>query len=180
MTIETAIRPAAGLLSFPCRLNTLNTSTFDSDGTIHKSACVSTSRIQATMTKRILNVGQCCRDHDTIERYLQQHFPCEVESANTAHDTIELLQQGRFDLVLVNRKLDIDYTDGIEVIRRLKANAATAGVPVMLITNYAEHQELAVAAGALHGFGKLEFDKPATRERIAAALENRPTGSPLS
>jgi hypothetical protein len=40
----------------------------------------------------------------------------------------------------------------------------------MLVTNYAEHQEAAVAVGAIRGFGKLEFDKPETRERLAAVL----------
>lgn len=124
------------------------------------------------MTKRILNVGQCCKDHDTIQHYLTQHFDCEVEQATAARDTLNLLQQSAFDLVLVNRKLDCDYTDGIEVIRQMKANPATAGVPVMLITNYPEHQEMAVAAGALRGFGKLEFDRPATRERLAAVLKD--------
>ena len=70
--------------------------------------------------------------------------------------------------MLVNRKLDADYSDGIEVIRAIKADAATADVPVMLVTNYPEHQDAAVAAGALRGFGKLEFDQPETREKLAA------------
>jgi hypothetical protein len=57
------------------------------------------------------------------------------------------------------------------VIRRLKADPATAGVPMMLITNYPEHQDAAVSSGALCGFGKLDFDDPRTRERLAAVLE---------
>jgi hypothetical protein len=42
----------------------------------------------------------------------------------------------------------------------------------MLITNYPEHQDAAVEAGAIRGFGKLEFDNPETRETLAAVLEN--------
>ena len=80
------------------------------------------------------------------------------------------MKSGQFDLVLVNRKLDIDYSDGIDVIRTLKADPATASVPVMLVTNYPEHQDAAIAAGAVRGFGKLEFDKPETRETLAAVL----------
>jgi hypothetical protein len=44
----------------------------------------------------------------------------------------------------------------------------------MLVTNYSEHQDAAVAAGAIRGFGKLEFGKPETRDVIAAVLENQP------
>jgi two-component system chemotaxis response regulator CheY len=83
------------------------------------------------------------------------------------------LKSDRFDLVLVNRKLDVDYSDGLEVIRQIKSDPAIADVPVMLVTNYPEHQDAAVAAGAVRGFGKLEFEKPETRERIAAVLAVR-------
>jgi len=122
------------------------------------------------MTKRVLDVGQCARDHATISAFLRRHFACEVAQAHHAEDALEQLKSGHFDLVLVNRKLDVDYSDGIDVIRKMKADQATASVPVMLITNYPEHQEAAVAVGAIRGFGKLEFDKPETLERLATAL----------
>ena len=68
-------------------------------------------------------------------------------------------------LVLINRKLDHDYSDGIHVLERLKADSATAAVPVMLITNYEDHQQAAVLAGAVPGFGKLALDAPETVDR---------------
>jgi two-component system chemotaxis response regulator CheY len=91
-------------------------------------------------------------------------------------DTLEQLKGGRFDLVLVNRKLDADYSDGIEIIRQIKADREIAEVPVMLVTNYLEHQDAAIAAGAMPGFGKLEYEKPETREKLAAALGARKGG----
>jgi CheY-like chemotaxis protein len=124
------------------------------------------------MPKRILDVGQCGPDHATISRYLTEHFDCEVVRADALTDALENLTSQPFDLVLVNRKLDIDYSDGLEVIRQMKTNPATADVPVMLVTNYVEHQDAAVAAGALRGFGKLDFDKPETHETIASALNS--------
>jgi len=124
------------------------------------------------MTKRVLDVGQCSPDHATIREFLARHFDCEVQQAHGPGDALEQLKSGTFDLVLVNRKLDHDYSDGIDVIRAIKADAAVAGVPVMLVTNYAEHQDAAEAAGALRGFGKLEFDAPETREKLAAVLGN--------
>ena len=72
--------------------------------------------------------------------------------------------------MLINRKLDCDYTDGIEIVKALKADEELRSVPVMLVTNLPEHQEAAVAAGAERGFGKLEFEKAATLERLRAVL----------
>ncbi|HEY4234047.1 MAG TPA: response regulator [Lacipirellulaceae bacterium] len=123
------------------------------------------------MPKRVLDVGQCGPDHAAIRRFFAANFnDVEIEQAAACDDTLALLRRGHFDLVLVNRKLDEDYSDGIEIIRAIKRHPEFAAVPVMLITNYPEHQATAVTAGALHGFGKLEYDLPATKEKIATAL----------
>lgn len=123
------------------------------------------------MPKRVLDVGQCGPDHATICNYLARNFDCEVVPVDDAAAAMAELRRQSYDLVLVNRKLDIDYTDGIEVIRALKSDARTANVPAMLVTNYPEHQDAAVAAGAVRGFGKLEFGKAETREKLARFLE---------
>lgn len=121
--------------------------------------------------KRILDVGNCGPDHGAIKRLLASHFDCQVDQAHHAADTLQAVREQEYDLVLVNRKLDADYSDGIEIIRQLKADEALAKAPVMLITNYAEHQEAAVQAGAVRGFGKLEFDKPETVAALRAVLD---------
>jgi CheY-like chemotaxis protein len=131
------------------------------------------------MPKRVLDVGQCGPDHATIRQYLTRHFDCEIAKADTTDDALAMLKRGSFDLVLVNRKLDIDYTDGLEVIRRIKSDPAAAAVPVMLVTNYPEHQNAAVAAGAIRGFGKLEYDKPETLIRLEEVLGEK-SGSATS
>jgi CheY-like chemotaxis protein len=120
--------------------------------------------------KRVLDVGQCGPDHASIRRYLTNHFDVDIVQTHGLSDTLAELRAGQFDLVLVNRKLDADYSDGIEILREIKSAAEIAHVPVMLITNYADHQDAAVAAGAHRGFGKLEFDDPATKEKLAALL----------
>lgn len=124
------------------------------------------------MKKQVLDIGNCGPDHAAIRAYLTRNFDCEVVQVDDAAGAFAELKAAPFDLVLVNRKLDIDYSDGIEVIRRLKSDPVIAAIPVMLVTNYPDHQDLAVAAGALRGFGKLEFGKPKTRERLAAVLES--------
>lgn len=105
-----------------------------------------------------------------IKRFLTGHFGCEVIQADAADDALAALRQRQVDLVLVNRKLDVDYSDGVDVIRQIKAEPQFAGVPVMLVTNYPEHQQLAVQLGAQRGFGKLELEQPATIERLRPIL----------
>lgn len=122
------------------------------------------------MKQRVLDVGNCAPDHAAIVRLLTSRFDAEVQQADAAPDALQRLREEDFALVLVNRKLDVDYSDGIEVVRAIKADSQLEHLPVMLITNYPEHQEAAIAAGAVRGFGKLEFDAPETTARLAEAL----------
>lgn len=121
-------------------------------------------------TPRVLDVGNCGHDHGQISSMLKRNFGAESVVAHTAAETLERLARERFDLVLINRKLDHDYSDGIEILKRLKSDPELSQVPVMLVTNYAEHQEQAVAEGALPGFGKKELGLSTTQERLAAVL----------
>lgn len=120
---------------------------------------------------RILDVGNCVPDHSTLTCYLTRHFVCVVDEAPDGARAMTKLKAQPYDLVLVNRKLDVDYSDGLDVIKLIKADPETKEVPVMMITNYPDHQDAAVAAGALRGFGKLEYDEPATLERLKDVLE---------
>ncbi|MCA9232450.1 MAG: hypothetical protein KDA57_17505 [Planctomycetales bacterium] len=121
------------------------------------------------MTKRVLDVGNCGPDFASISRFLTSHFDCQLAQAHGLQDTLQMLRENCFDLVLVNRKLDQDYSDGIEIIRAIKSDAELRHTPTMLVTNYAEHQDAAVALGAERGFGKLEFDG-GTAERLKPIL----------
>jgi CheY-like chemotaxis protein len=122
------------------------------------------------MKKRILSIGQCGPDNYSIRAFLTRSFDCDIDTADATADALAQMKRSKFDLVLVNRKLDADYSDGIEVIRALKDDPATASVPVMLITNYPEHQDAAIDIGAIRGFGKLEFGKRETLELLTPIL----------
>lgn len=97
-------------------------------------------------------------------------YAAEITQVATAEETLDALRQGPFDLVLINRKLDIDYTDGIEILKAIKADTAIAAVPVMLVTNFADHQQQAVAAGGELGFGKAELEEQGTLDRLDPIL----------
>lgn len=120
--------------------------------------------------KRVLDVGQCAADHGAISHLIRRQFKADVTEAHDLDDALTQLRAGNFDLVLVNRKLDADGGDGLEVIRQIKADANLAGVPLMLVSNFAEYHERAVAAGAEMGFGKADLGAPATRERLEKFL----------
>ena len=123
-----------------------------------------------SVKKRVLDVGQCNPDHYSIRHLIEGKFAAEVVRAHLPADALAKLREGQFDLVLINRKLDQDYSDGLEIIKLMKADAALASIPVMLVTNYAEHQEAAVAVGAAWGFGKLEYNRPETHDRLKKFL----------
>jgi CheY-like chemotaxis protein len=122
------------------------------------------------MRKVVLDIGNCGPDHAAISAMFQEGFDAEILKADQWSDAVALLQSHNIDLVLVNRKLDIDYSDGLEIIRRMKSEPAFQSIPVMLITNYAEYQQAAVAIGAEYGFGKLELRTPETKARVSRCL----------
>ena len=94
----------------------------------------------------------------------------DVVQAHGPEDALSALRRGNFDLVLVNRKLDRDGSDGLAIIQQIKADEQLAATPCMLITNFPEHQAAAVAAGAEPGFGKSSVSAPETIERLGKYL----------
>jgi len=121
--------------------------------------------------KHVLNVGQCAMDHSSIRQWIEDRFDAHVVPAHDARDALKQLRAGHFDLVLVNRKLDSDDSDGLEIVRAIKADASLTALPVMLVSNYADAQAEAVAAGAIPGFGKAQLSNEQTQERLRAVLE---------
>jgi two-component SAPR family response regulator len=130
------------------------------------------------MTKKIvLDVGNCGPDHSAISAMFRKHFDVEILRADQLSDTLAILQQQKVDLILINRKLDIDYSDGMDILHAIKKSDAFRDIPVMLITNYAEYQQQAVAAGAILGFGKLELHAPDTLDRLRSVLQSTDANS---
>jgi CheY-like chemotaxis protein len=115
-------------------------------------------------------VGQCRPDSAAIGHYLRSNFGAEVVTADTAAAALQLLAERSFQLVLLNRILDADGSEGMQILHEIRRQERWQELPVMLVSNYAEWQQKAVAAGALPGFGKAELNRPETRQRVAEAL----------
>jgi DNA-binding response OmpR family regulator len=121
-------------------------------------------------SRRVLDVGQCDPDHANITRMLKEHFDVSVDRAKSIEQVHYMMGFYEYDLVLINRILDADGAQGLELIEQLKTNAETQEVPVMLVSNFADAQDAAVDLGALPGFGKSQLSTDEALDRLNAAL----------
>ena len=83
------------------------------------------------MTARILVVDDVPANVKLLEvRLLAEYF--EVLTASNGRDALEICESGRVDVVLLD--VMMPEMDGFEVCRRLKAEQATAHIPVVMVT----------------------------------------------
>ena len=115
-------------------------------------------------------VGHCGFDSGSLTRFAKEIAPeAEVTRVNDqqALDTLANADT----LLLVNRVLDGRFDAGGSGIALIKSiNEQENSPATMLVSNYADAQEEAEAAGALPGFGKSQVGDPSTRQRIAEAI----------
>jgi CheY-like chemotaxis protein len=121
--------------------------------------------------KRVLSIGQCFADHGSISRTLQRHFGAEVIGVDEPNEALDRLRRESFDLVLINRRLDADGSSGVAVVEQIKADERLRPLPVMLVSNYDDAQDEAIAAGALPGFGKAALGQPHMLARLRPLLD---------
>ncbi len=122
------------------------------------------------MSKTLLDCGNCSPDFNAIRQMATSHFGATVIQSQGIEDTMEVLKRQKVDLVTVNRKLDHDYSDGLDVVRAIKSDPEVGSVPVMLVTNYEEHQKAAIEAGCEPGFGKLALRAEGTLQTLEPYL----------
>jgi CheY-like chemotaxis protein len=120
--------------------------------------------------RKVLSIGQCEPDSAALARFLTKHFDVSIDRAALPDEALGKMRSDRYDLVLINRKLDADYSDGTEILKAIKGDDDLARTPVMVVSNYEEAQREAAALGAEYGFGKLEYAKPEVVERLKPFL----------
>jgi two-component system, chemotaxis family, chemotaxis protein CheY len=121
------------------------------------------------MPIKILDVGQCGFDGPRMSRLLREKLDATVDSAATEEDATRSLGAGKYNLVLVNRVLAADGASGVKLIHTLIESGCTA--PLMLVSDRADAQDIAVAHGAVRGFGKAVLEQPETFELIRNAAK---------
>lgn len=122
------------------------------------------------MPKTLVDCGNCGPDFLAIRAMVEGEFGARVLQSHGLDDTLAILREHPIDLVTINRKLDQDYSDGLEVAKAIKADTEVSRVPVMLVTNYTEHQEAAISVGCVRGFGKLALASPETHRLLRPFL----------
>lgn len=120
--------------------------------------------------RRVILAGHCGADSASLTRLVRDALGA-VEVVG-AHDDAALRRAGAAPgtLALVNRVLDGRFDDagGVDLIRRLRPSLPA--VVWMLVSDYADAQAAAVAAGALPGFGKSDLRGEQARARLRAAF----------
>ena len=126
------------------------------------------------MTKKVALIGHCGPDSSYLRLAVSRaRRDAQVVIVDDQQE-MERAIQGGVDLLLLNRVLDygFDETDGAEVIRKLRA--VYPELKMMLVSNHAEAQVEAVAAGALPGFGKRDIGTDRVTNLIRDALADEP------
>ena len=96
----------------------------------------------------------------------------EVREATTALEALEMLEKERPDLIVMD--IQLPGMDGLEATRKIKAQPATADIPVIAVTSYAMKgdREKALAAGCV-GYVTKPIDKNIFIQEVAARLGDK-------
>ena len=112
-------------------------------------------------------------DHLTLETYntIMSYFGHESYLADSGMLAIELAEQQSPDFIVVD--MNMPDMHGFDVLRRLRKNPLTAGIPAMMVSASPE----AVAEGAL-AVGAQEYRcKPVRPDELLEVIEKYTTGN---
>lgn len=118
---------------------------------------------------RVIDVGNCSADHSSL-RCVVELLNSDLVRAHTVPEALQLMREQPAKLVIVNRIMDRDGSEGLELIRQAQQDESLKSVPIMLVSNYPDAQQAAISAGAVPGFGKSQLFTPETRELISQYL----------
>lgn len=125
-------------------------------------------------SRMVISAGQCGYDNGRLRSLIRSINPDLIfHATDSAAETERLIEEnpGSIALVLVNRVFDANGQSGLELIQTLTGKQAESRPHVMLVSNYEDAQAMAIAHGALPGFGKSALGDSRTADRIKSALE---------
>jgi hypothetical protein len=124
------------------------------------------------MSKKVALVGHCGPDSSFLRMAVSSaDRAIKVLSVDDSGELQHALADG-VDLLLLNREMPYGFDAGLGVDMIPGLRKKYPAVKIMLISNYAEAQAAAVAAGALPGFGKREIGSPRVGELLRDALKD--------
>ncbi|MCH7527413.1 MAG: hypothetical protein IID39_08255 [Planctomycetes bacterium] len=129
---------------------------------------------------RVLDVGNCDPDHASLRQLLIHNFEVDVDRVMFVNEALEALAGTGYTMVFVNRLIFADSSEGLTLIKQMRADDTMRDTPVMMISNYADAQDRAVAAGAVRGFGKADLTDAATVGCIEAMVRELLPGAVLA
>ncbi len=97
----------------------------------------------------------------------------DLAVATTGEEGLVLAKKSRPELILLD--LVLPKMDGYEVLRILKADPETSGIPVLIVSNLAREAEIkkGLTGGAVDYIVKANFSMNALIEKVAEYLDNR-------
>lgn len=121
----------------------------------------------------ILDVGNCNPDHAMIRQMLSENFDVRLDRVMFVEDALSRMRENRYDLVLFNRLVFEDGSEGIELLKKAKADPVLKDTPIMMISNFEDAQAAGVAAGGEPGFGKKTVFNASTTELLSKYLPKK-------
>jgi len=109
----------------------------------------------------ILLVDDCTEQRDLYEVVLSADF--KILTAGRGAEAIAIAQIYHPDVIVLD--IDMPEMDGFETCRRLKADPATAAIPVVMLTAHDHSHNAGRAVGAV-----TVLEKPCSETRLAEAI----------
>lgn len=94
-----------------------------------------------------------------VKTLLQPHFNLEIVS--DGYDALTIIEEIRFDIILMDINLGDDTIDGISLMKKIKKNKKHTNIKIFAVTAYAENRDFFIE----QGFDEL-LVKPVVKEEI--------------
>jgi DNA-binding NarL/FixJ family response regulator len=123
-----------------------------------------------TPKSRVGLIGHCGFDSMGLSNMVLKAVPgTQVVSIHGEGD-LAIEAEGGISLLLINRQVGGGFRQSSGVDLAAEVARRWPGVKSMVITNYDDVQEAAVAAGALRGFGKNDLGRANAMQQLRDAL----------
>ena len=123
-----------------------------------------------TKKKIVALVGHCGPDSSFLRMAVSGAAPGAKVLMADSEKELEDVMAASPDLLLFNRVMEVGFAEreGIALMKGVKERHPEQRV--IMVSNFAETQEAAEAAGAMPGFGKRDIGSAKCKQRLAAAL----------